>query len=897
MLRSERQVLATYTGLGAAGLCFLAWTASGGGSRPLGASASDLVVLAVVGAASALCIRAARREEGRLSLAWGFFAAGCLSWTLGHAWAASAAVVPDQSVLTAGSDILWLAPAPLVVIGMLMVPGWPRLWSGRLRAVLDGLIVAGSLLLVSWEVVLGGIYRAIGTSPTTDFVSMAFPIGDVVVIATAVALVVRVGARDRVPALLVAAGLISHAVVNTADTYLGVHRSSTGSTWIDAGWLLAFLLIAVGANAHASAGPPTHVDEYKPALAGALLPYLAVAIAIVVPATRHDLAVDGFTVTVALVVAIFVIIRQALVVAENAALTKSLEMKVIDQYAELGSAGRRFASLVQHSSDVIAVVDRDARFHYYSPSVQRVLGYEARALRDLSVLDLVHPDDRENVEAILALLELDGGADNAIECRLLHSSGSWRHVQAVATNLLNDPSVSGVVLNIRDVTDRRLLEEQLRHRAFHDPLTGLANRTLFQERVDHALLRAERTNDRVVVLLLDLDGFKYVNDSLGHAVGDAVLIETARRIQNCVGQSDTVARIGGDEFAVLLERPRSDGSAVAERILCDLAQRIEMDGRRFVAQASIGIAGTFGTSRSDDLLRDADTAMYIAKGQGKGRYQVFEPSMHLAMRERLELEADLMRAIEHDELVVYYQPVYALRTGQLTAVEALVRWEHPNRGLVLPGQFIPLAEETSLIQPIGWWVVGQAVTQLRQWHDQFPRESPLAVSVNLSVRQLQQPNMYDTVVRALTTAGVPASSLLLELTETVLMEGDDTPSVETLRRLEALGVRLAIDDFGIGYSSLGRLRRLPVGKLKIDRSFVQEIDSATGHAPVVAAMIAMAHGLGLGVVAEGVETSDQLRLLGRLGCDEVQGYFVGRPMPAEGIAGLLAGAQALAVAG
>ncbi|MGI8684398.1 MAG: putative bifunctional diguanylate cyclase/phosphodiesterase [Acidimicrobiales bacterium] len=878
---------------GAFALLFLAWILGGFGSAHQRLTVSDVSFVAVALTAAVSCAMAARREQGRLRRAWILFATAYSLWSVGNLCWTYYQLAADHQPYPSWADVFWLAAVPFVLAGMLTFPSRPTLLSGRLRTLLDGLIVAGSLLLVSWEIVLGPTYRASGQAALATVVALAYPIVDVVVIAGALSLVVRMGSGSRMPTSLVAAGLISYALSDSFYAYLAVHGRFEVGTWVDAGWVFGFLLAALGATARSGAMPSVDASERRMALVGALIPYLAVAVAIFVVA-RQRLAPDAFTMVTGLAVIVLVITRQFLVVLENISLTRNLEVKVQLRTSELNAAGRRFESLVQNSSDVIAVVDPQANVIYHSPSIQRVLGYDAAELADSSLLDIVHPEDREHVVTLLAGLELDLGSDTVIQFRLRQGSGRWRHVEAVATNLLDDESVHGLVLNIRDVTERTNLEDQLRHRAFHDPLTGLANRTLLQERVDHALVRAGRTHDDVVVLLLDLDGFKYVNDSLGHAVGDAVLIETGKRILGCVSQSDTVARLGGDEFAILLDRPQPDGAAVADRILAELALPVEVGGRQFVAQASIGIAAcNTGLASSQELIRDADAAMYIAKARGKGRFQAFEPSMHQAMQERLELEADLRLALERDELVLHYQPVYSMASGRMTGVEALVRWEHPTRGLVFPADFIPLAEETGLILSIGWWVLEEATRQVGVWQDRYHDHPPLVVSVNLSVKQLQQPTMFDSVTRALHAAHLPAHSLVLELTETVLMEEDDSASLVALERLDALGVQLAIDDFGTGYSSLGRLRSLPVAKLKIDRSFVREVDGTSDEPPLVAAIIAMAHSLGLGVVAEGVETPEQLHVLSGMGCDEVQGYYTGRPTPAKVIGRLLDEASVL----
>ena len=431
------------------------------------------------------------------------------------------------------------------------------------------------------------------------------------------------------------------------------------------------------------------------------------------------------------------------------------------------------------------------------------------------------------------------------------------------------------------------IAEQFTRDALHDPLTKLPNRTLFLDRLRLALSRADRLQSSVAVLFVDLDGFKAVNDSLGHAAGDQLLIEVAERVRQSLRSADTVARLGGDEFAVLLEDLGQGGGEriAAERILKALRTPIVVEGTELVTRASIGIAVSTAEEGAGDLLRQADLAMYRAKAGGKDRHETFEPAMHATALARLELGAELRRALDQDNLIVHYQPVCELPTGRLTRTEALVRWQHPQRGLVSPAEFIPLAEERGLIIPLGQWVLQQACRQTHRWQQRHPSQPPLGVAVNLSAGQLR-PGFVETVAETLREAGLDPRCLTLEITESLLMQ-QTAETVEYLRELKDLGVRLAIDDFGTGYSSLSRLRFFPIDEVKIDRLFVEDIAPGRTGGPLVAAMTAMGHALGLRVVAEGVETFEQLRFLLGRGCNAVQGYLVGRAMPASAIQQLL----------
>jgi diguanylate cyclase (GGDEF)-like protein/PAS domain S-box-containing protein len=569
------------------------------------------------------------------------------------------------------------------------------------------------------------------------------------------------------------------------------------------------------------------------------------------------------------------------------ALTAEVEERKAAERA-LRASEERFRSLVQNSSDVISIVDADGGVRYHSESVRRVLGYDPAELVDGDPLSLVHPDDRERVARFVAEAALRPGVTAAETWRVRHRDGTWLHSETVAANLLEDPNVRGLVLNTRDVSDRKELEAQLVHQAFHDGLTGLANRTLFSERVEHALARTG--NGDLAVLFIDLDDFKHVNDSLGHAAGDTLLVAAARRLQGCLRPTDTAARLGGDEFAVLLERV-SDGEAagaVAARVLDTLHQPFGLNGRTIPIKASLGVAtGRPGVDEVEELLRNADVAMYAAKAGGKDRYELFHPDMHEDMLQRLELEAELRHVADRDQLVLHYQPIVELVSGRITRVEALVRWDHPVKGLLPPPAFIPLAEQQGLIGPIGRWVLLQACLQARRWQDQFPDAPPLSVHVNLSGRQLEEQRLVGEVVEALETSRLSPRQLTLEITESVLVTDIEVMSAR-LRELKGLGVELAIDDFGTGYSSLSYLRRFPIDMLKIDKSFVDGIGQGREDNALAHAIIKLSHTLQLHTVAEGIEQGEQAAHLATLGCQDGQGYLFARPLPATAMAELLA---------
>jgi diguanylate cyclase (GGDEF)-like protein/PAS domain S-box-containing protein len=592
--------------------------------------------------------------------------------------------------------------------------------------------------------------------------------------------------------------------------------------------------------------------------------------------TRGLLVVTGMAATSrSLQGALRALATQVSLALESAALTEEVHRR---------ESEARFGSLVQHASDLITVLDADATVVYQSPSIERVLGYSPEDVIGRRFDTLLDPDEKSRLLHLLADGAAYAGSDTEVlECSLRHSDGSLRQFEVLHTNLLQDEAVRGIVLNSRDVSERKAFEEQLAHQAFHDPVTNLANRALFAERVRHAIARNRREHTGIAVIFMDLDDFKTINDSLGHAAGDEVLIEVAKRVATSIRSTDTAARFGGDEFAILLEDIESaqEAADTAERILESLLEPLRLDHKELVVRSSLGISVVEGetVAEADELIRNADAAMYIAKRDGKGGYRLFEPAMHEGVLARLELRADLQRAMSTDQLELYYQPVVRLEDGAVCGVEALLRWHHPERGLVGPDDFIPLAEEMGLIVPIGRWVLREGCRQAKAIQELVPREPALTMAVNLSVKQLQHSDIVADVRDALEDAGLNPSSLTLEITETVMMTDTDL-AVQRLEELRALGVRLAMDDFGTGYSSLSYLSRFPVDVLKMDRSFL-----AAGASPeasgLATAVVALGQTLSLDVVAEGIEFPEQWATLRDLGCGLGQGFYFARPMDAD----------------
>jgi diguanylate cyclase (GGDEF)-like protein len=442
---------------------------------------------------------------------------------------------------------------------------------------------------------------------------------------------------------------------------------------------------------------------------------------------------------------------------------------------------------------------------------------------------------------------------------------------------------------IRDISQKKALEDKLAHQALHDALTGLPNRMLFHDRVGHTLKRISRTKATIGVLFIDLDNFKYVNDTLGHAAGDELLCKVADLIANCLRSGDTAARLGGDEFAVLVEGGGGLNGAVqaAQRILDALRSPFELGGNRVFVSASIGIAtGSAGSDTPEGLLQNADVAMYTAKSKGTDRYVVFEADMLDSVLQRVQVEADLRTAIEKDQFEIYYQPIVDLHTGHISGLEALLRWNHPDHGMLPPGEFIGIAEDTFLIVPIGKWVLETACQQVRGWQNAFPEFEGLCLTVNVATQQFQGDRFVETVTDALASSGLPASTLVLEITESAMLANTEK-TIDTLSRLKRIGVKLAIDDFGTGYSSLSYLRQFPVDILKIDKTFIDSVTNGADGSAVARAIVAMGQSLNLRTVAEGIETTEQQMELQKLGCGFGQGYRFSKPLDPERLAQLL----------
>jgi diguanylate cyclase (GGDEF)-like protein/PAS domain S-box-containing protein len=558
------------------------------------------------------------------------------------------------------------------------------------------------------------------------------------------------------------------------------------------------------------------------------------------------------------------------------------EVRVIERRGE-----HRIRALIEHSSDVVTVLGRDLLVRWQAASMHRLLGYEPGSLLETSISAITHPDDAALFDGFVAAV-VDGRGPATLRARLRHADGSWCEVETVAENRYADLAVDGLVLNMRDISERKAFEDELRHQAFHDSLTGLANRALYEDRLQHALAGSLRAPASLAVLFLDLDDFKTINDSLGHRVGDELLQGIAARLDPVLRPTDTAARLGGDEFAVLLDGVdgKTQAQAIAQRIVDALRDPFTIDDRNLNVTASVGYALNDGPVQAEELLRNADIAMYAAKADGKNSVHAFEQKMHTRALERLELRSELQRALDEEQFYLDYQPIFSLEHRRPVGVEALVRWRHPTRGRLGPDQFIALTEETGLIVALGRRVLERACAQAHEWQLALAPGQPFSVSVNVAIRQLREPDFPEIVADVLARTGLEPGSLVLEITEGMLA-GERDAIVRQLTLLKQLGLRIAVDDFGTGYSSLSHLRQFPIDILKIDKSFIDDLRGDDQKANLVQAIINLAESLDLEVIAEGIEHQHQADQLKRMHSPLGQGYLFSRPIPPTEVLALM----------
>ncbi|GIF10039.1 EAL domain-containing protein [Actinoplanes teichomyceticus] len=840
-----------------------------------------LVVGALV--ATGACVWRSRLFTGRARWGWATLAAGLLGWGAGEAYCLVRYWPYGlDAPLPSPADLGYVAMLALIPVGLLILPSESQPLANRARSVCDGLLVAASLVLVGWVFVVAPRIQP-GDAGTGFYLTLLYPLGDIVIATMIGYMLPRRRSLYRCSADLTffGLGMAAFLVSDIGYAYLRMVHDYRGGSPIDLGWIIGFGLITVGAARPRDAEPLT--SEFSPRLriTGMMLPYAAVVAALFASvlfhvSTGHSSPFVAYTVSLLI---LLLVGRQMLTLLENRELTRTLEIRVEERTAELYARQQQFHALIRHSSDVITVIGADGVMTYQSESVQRVFGYQPEQFVGRHYADVVAAEVATRLAVAMRQVAARPYGTATVEVVHTHADGRTRPAEVIITNLVDDPHVSGFVLNTRDISDRKELQDQLVHEAYHDSLTQLANRALFRDRADAAL---RRTTD-LTVLHLDLDGFKRVNDSLGHLAGDQLLVQVADRIRACVRTEDVVARFGADEFAVLIEATAGEEAEnVARRILDDLDAPIVVGARHIHVRASIGLAQAALLDAAEDgaeqLLRNADLAMHHAKAAGGSVFTSYHARMREGLVERLELENDLRAALENHQLRLHYQPTVDLDTSRVVGFEALVRWPHPTRGMINPLDFIPIAEATGLIVPLGRWVLHEACQQAVQWSDAAGGR-PLKMSVNVSVRQFDQPDFAETVAAVLAETGMPADRLCLEMTESVLMT-DTEANLEQLVRLKALGLTLAIDDFGTGYSSLAYLRRFPVDTLKIDRSFVERLGVPAGDTALTDTIVRLGKSLGMATVAEGIEEFGQLAALREMGCGFAQGYYFSRPVPA-----------------
>jgi diguanylate cyclase (GGDEF)-like protein len=741
---------------------YVFWTATHPNGQGHAVDVDIVVKLFVAALTAASCFVFGRRAAPEARLGWMWIGAFAAVWAVGEAiltWYTFArnGAVPFPSAADAG----FLIAMPLAAIGVLLFPSAPRLGVSRARMPLDGVIVAGSLLIVSWTTALGTVYHSGSGSVFSQAVGLAYPISDVIVATVGISVLARGRNRQRVAVALVVVGLLCFTVSDSSLAYLSHVASFRYDTLVDAGRVAGLLLIALAPMWPSERAASDQEEVESPSLWQVALPYFFLALAITAAAIRdtqtHHLGM--FVVIAGLCVIAAVLARQVLTMVENLRLTDQM----------------RYA-----------------------------------------------------------------------------------------------------------VSTLRANQVELVHFALHDSLTGLPNRVLFGDRIEHALARRASPTRRVAVLLCDLDSFKDVNDTLGHSSGDEVLIAAADRLSSCVRPADTVARIGGDEFAILLDDASGadEVASVAARVCSTMRTPFTIAGRDFIVRASVGIAvASQQDTHSEKLLQDADVALYAVKDAGGDDYTFFEPRLGRAYIDRLGLQAELSAALDNGELFMEYQPVIELKSGRTVGVEALLRWRHPRRGVLKPVDFLAIAESSGIVVQIGAWVMGEALQQLSGWRQRVPAAARLWTAVNVSTRQLASGDLVGAITKAIAASGLEPESLHIELTESAVIDLVDWSRL-ALADLKRLGVILEIDDFGTGYSSLAYLKQLPIDGVKIDRAFVDGLGTDRRDAVIVEAIVSLAHALHLRVGAEGVENSRQAEWLGTLGCDCAQGYHWSAPLAA-----------------
>ena len=878
----------------AATVCLMeAWVVFGGARSNTQNAVTSFAAPLIDLVAAVLVARAARSATGlRIRVAWGFIALGMLVYAAGDGIWAWVSIVQHADPFPSAADVAYVAFYPIVAGALLLFPAPSRARREAIRLAIDSAIVVVGGGMVVWQSLLLPALAAAEPDPITTGLVLGYPVGDLVLLFAVATIALRrpAGIAPRALAALVAGlGLMFVADIAYGELALvGIAEAK----WVDLVYSASSLAIACAGYVQANAVElPSTEDADGVSRWLVALPYagLAAGFGVLLTAANGNVSgPEGSLLFGAVVLTILVLVRQEITNREIGELRADRMRRDSEAH---------YRALEGQATDAVLLVDPDGVVAYASPSLERVLGLEGAALLGTRITRLAHANDSAALEQLIADTAA-GRPVSPLEWSLWCRDGVWREVETISANLLNDPTIGKIALTTRDVRERKALTQQLTRAGFHDLLTDLPNRALFINRVGQALAGGKRSGEPTAILTLDLDGFTRLNDTLGHTIGDLVLQAVAQRVSGCIRAADTAARLSADEFAVLLDGRGavSDAMEVADRIREALHQPTTLGGASIELTAGIGIATSGEAGDTTDptvLTRNAHVALAAACQQGPDQVVVFVPSMQQALEDRFGLESDLRRAVTEHQLVLNYQPIVDLATNELVGAEALVRWDHPTRGRIAPDTFIPLAEETGLIGEIGSWVLRTACVDVAAWARCAPRRVP-RVSVNLASLQVADPNLPWTVQSALAQAGAAPGWLTLELTERQLVL-DTAEVLARLHAIRALGVQISIDDFGTGYSSLAYLQQFPVNTIKIDRSFVTPLDDPDQGSGLAAAIIEIGRALGIGTIAEGIETERQRERLLAMGCPLGQGYLLGRPLEAPSMLELVADSSALTV--
>lgn len=826
--------------------------------------------------AAAACLVAGLRTRGRRRFAWLMLGASAAIWALGSgAWAYYEVLRGEAVPYPSLADVGYLSAVPPAAVALIAF--FPR-GEASVRHLLDGLLVAGGLLAISWATVMGALFASHSGTLLENSLGLAYPIGDVILLTIALGLLRSARGEWRMALVLICGGIFIYSIADSLFTYLTTIGAYGTVNGMDVMWVVGYYLVGIAALV--PSGQPDSPFDRRWSTVGVVLPYAFVFVALLVAfAVNLHGGLTPFYVWDGRGLLGVLLVRQAITLRENRQLTRHLEERVAERTRELASRERHFRALIQRSTDSTTVLDGDGVITYQSPAIKPFLGYRAAEVVGQPFAMLLQPEDAVRLQSVISDLTTGQDRSASLELQLEHRDGTTRVGEATLTNALGDPDVGGVVVNMRDVTMRIRLREELAHNTVHDGLTGLPNRTLFNERLAHALRKNKRMKSATTVMFVDIDHFKTVNDTKGHAVGDAVLVAAATRIESCVRVSDTVARLGGDEFGIILEGVSERARAVARRVVEAMQAPVHTGQGEVIASVSVGVAAAMPTDDVETVVRHADTAMYQAKARGRNRLALYDPATHAQMLDEMQLQSDLRLALQREELRVHFQPVVDLIDGSVVGGEALLRWQHPARGLIGAGEFITAAERSGAMRDIGRWVIAEACRLASPWfRDGGP---PLDwISVNVSAVQLTDAALIEDVRAALESSGLAPHQLVLELTESGLMIAPEKART-FLTAARELGVRIAVDDFGTGYSSLSNLEQFPIDILKVDTSVVNSASARGELSAVARTILDLSRNLHVQAIAEGIERVEQAQTFLERECRLGQGFLFARPLPPD----------------